>query len=150
MLTRSKKLVEAQIALARAETELEHLRATAEEHRNAYDRLMDEKMSLAHKLALAEGAIDEKMLTLSDALERERKLELDLAVYKERLDLVVNHGIGGAEPSGQRLHLTETEEDLEFAVQAGLINKDELEKALEQAGLSNSDITFDFQATRLP
>jgi hypothetical protein len=150
MLTRSKKLVEAQVALARAEAELEYLRLTAEEHRQAHERVMDEKMSLAHRLSIAESAIDEKMLTLAGALERERKLELDLAVYKERLDLVVNHGIGGPEPTGERKFLSEAEEDLEHAVAAGLLSKEELEKALEQAGLSNSDITFDFQAHRLP
>jgi hypothetical protein len=161
MLTKGKRLVEAQVALARAEAELEHLRATAQLARDAAEESRDSIAKLRWENKMFEERHKESLERYNalnhqaaadrrEAADKLRDLELKNAILSERLDLVVNHGIGGPEPTGERKFLSETEEDLEHAVSAGLLNKEELERALMEAGLSNSDITYDFQSSRLP
>ena len=110
-----------------------------------------------HEDALRRRVSDlEQGLTVArDALKgadaKTRDLEIKNAVLTERLDLVTNYFPAGAgQPSGERQHMSEEEEDLQHALAAGLINRQELGEALEAAGLQNTEITLDFEPRDYP
>lgn len=151
MLTRTKHLVEARVALAKAETELEHLRSTAQQARDAAETARDTSAKLQWELSLTKERAAELEDKLDEAIGSRQELEVKSAVLAERIDLMVNHGVGfPTATSTSPRPATEDAEDIEFMHAAGLLGREEVEKALEAAGLQNTEIELDFQPSDYP
>jgi hypothetical protein len=133
MFRARKELAEAKYALGVMEGE-----------RNGLLRIANEaKVEAAQERKLRLTA-EESVRELVQLREANHELDKKNAVLMERLDLVVNHGIGTPTP---RLHgptsLTEEAEDALFAFRNGSIDKGDLEQTLAEAGFDQTEIEFE-------
>lgn len=149
-----KRLLELEVALARAEATSKLVDERKQELEGQLARMTSE-----YSIRLSEGAAQNQRLIdaaqkardeLREEREKRSKAETDAAVYRERLDLLTNVFPAGVPPSGdvpdiERKYKTEEEEDLEHMFSVGMIDKHGLEAALEQAGLTNTEVELDFQ-----
>lgn len=79
--------------------------------------------------------------------EKYHESEVKRAVLLERLDLLANHFPPA--PTKPFNTMSEEQEDADYALHAGLIDRDEYEAILAQAGALNTEISFDSDPTRL-
>ena len=126
MTRKSRELFEARLENATLKIQIE---AAAREVERAYEDLKQARTAL----------ITERDKTI--------KLARDVAVYKDRLDIVANHLPTSTGPTVK--HMSEEVEDLEYAFRSGLIDKAELEAELQSAGFQSAEIELDLTPPRL-
>ena len=69
-------------------------------------------------------------------------LEKENAILKERLDILANY-LPDTTPSAERLYVPEDEEDIQYALDTGQIERAEYEQLLREAGALSTEIQLD-------
>ncbi len=89
-----------------------------------------------------------------DSLDKDAQevaeLRIKNAVLLERLDLISNHLPATPPPPTEAWnHISEEQEDADYSLHAGLIDRSEYEAILASAGALNTEINFDSDTARL-
>ncbi len=98
-------------------------------------------------LRRSQAASDVVLVRLEDQLKEMNELKTKNAVLMERLDLLANH-LPPA-PTEAWNHISEEQEDADYRLHAGQIDRDEYEAILAAAGALNTEVHFDSDPTRL-
>jgi chromosome segregation ATPase len=120
----------------RASKEIARLKEELENQGAALDRLMER----TQRLLETKADLTAELTTL-----RAENHELDKknAILMERLDLVVNHGVGMGARLAPPAVMPEEAEDALYAFRSGQIDKSVLERELHQAGFPSAEIEFE-------
>jgi adenylate cyclase class IV len=94
-------------------------------------------IDLAIKLEKQERAAVMALIAMRD---RFHKLELELAVTKEQLRLLIAESNKPMVTPPPMLHKTEDEEEVEYALHTGQLDYSEAEKILKQQGFENTAV----------